>query len=191
MGKFDEQAFLSNFNKRPEIAFQQLMNEFRDQIFLFCRRATKGRMDAEDLAQEVFIRAWKGLSRFRGESSVSTWLYRIAWNVCATHLDKKGRAPDFAIYSEQESGEDRPVGHVHLGASNPDVKDFENKQYLEECFKALPESHRMVLSLYYLQERNYEEISSITSWPMGTVKATLHRAKAKLREEVTRERDSF
>ncbi len=150
MGLFDENAFLRDYHLRPDRAFRQMMDEYRDRVFLFCRRVTKDAMDAEDLAQEVFVRAWKGLPRFRGESSLTTWIYRIAWNVCATHLSQKGKGPELTPYSETEEDDDKPQG-VHLGEEDHQVTGFENQQFLSTLFNRLPASQRLVLTLYYLQ----------------------------------------
>ncbi len=186
VGEFDEKAFLRNFKTNPELAFRQLMNEYRDRMFLFCRKVSKDNMGAEDLAQEVFIRTWKGLAKFRGDSSLTTWIYRIAWNVCATHLNKKGKTPLMASYAEN-SDDEVGVFDVHLGEDDHLVSNFEDRQFLEVLFERLPASQKMVLSLYYLQGQTYDEIASIANLPLGTVKATLHRAKAKLRVEAEAE----
>lgn len=156
-----------------------LMAAFRDRVFTLCRRVSPGPAEAEDLAQESFIRIWRGLAGFRGDSSLSTWIYHIVWNVCATAIERKGRSSDLTPYRE-EDGDD---GEIYYSACTDDeeYKKFEDRQYIETIFSKLTPSHRLVLTLYYLEEQSYEEISAVTGWPMGTVKATLHRAKEKMR----------
>ena len=156
------------------------MDQFRDKVYVTCVRATSRREDAEDLTQEVFVRVWKGLSGFKHESSLNTWVYHIAWNVCASYLQKKGRAPLTASYSE-ESDEDEPT-FVQLSLDDKNVDQFEKREFLDRLFQKLPENHKLVLTLYYYQEQTYAEISTITGMPIGTVKATIHRAKAGLRQ---------
>lgn len=186
MGSIEEQDILRKFRTEPELAFKLLMNSYSQQVVLFCRRAARSQMDAEDLAQEVFIRVWKGLSRFRGDSSLTTWIYRIAWNVCASHLDKQGRAFLTTSYTEQDSEDERAF--VPETAVQDERRDgFENRQFIKTLFAGLPASHRLLLTLYYLQEQSYDEISTITGMPMGTVKATLHRAKAGMRKAALKE----
>ena len=161
------------------------MDEYRDRVYTFCLRAASRREDAEDLAQEIFIRTWKGLDRFRGESGLTTWIYRIAWNVCASHLDKKGRALQMIPYLENaDDDEDAPYisGREYKGVEDDaGFKSFEDQQYLETLFNRIPEAHKLILTMYYMQELTYEEISEVIGRPMGSVKATLHRAKAALR----------
>jgi len=180
MTQLDESAFLQLFKVKPDRAFQMLMNAFRDRVYLFCLRAAANADDAQDLAQETFIRVWKGLENFRGDSSLTTWIYRIAWNVSASYLERKGNAPDMVGYEEEEDEDETP--RIVVSTEDSGFKDFENRQFLETLFQKIPASHRLVLTLYYLQEQTYEEISAVTGWPMGSVKATLHRAKARLRE---------
>jgi len=177
---FDEASFLREYRQRPELAFRMLMASFRDRVFMLCLRVVPGPAEAEDLAQEAFLRIWRGLSTFRGESSLSTWIYHIVWNVCASHLERKGRKLDTTPYSE-EDGDD---GEIHYSAAIDDeaFKRFEDQQYIGKLFEKLTTSHRMVLTLFYLEEQTYEEITAVTGWPMGTVKATLHRAKERMRQ---------
>ena len=179
MDHFEEAEFLKEYGKNPERAFRRLMDGFRDRVYLFCLRAASRSDDAEDLAQEVFIRVWKGLGRFRGESSLATWIYRIAWNVCASYLDKKGRSPlTQPILEEVE--EETGAGLV-ISDDDAGIKSFEDRQFLQTLFEALPEAYKLGLTLFYMQEQSYEEIATVTGWPMGTVKANLHRAKARLK----------
>ncbi len=189
MGGFDEKAFLLAYKRIPRRAFRLLMDEYRDRIYTFCLRAASRREDAEDLAQEVFIRTWKGLDRFRGGSSLATWIYRIAWNVCASYLDRKGRALPVLSYREDDDNDethaasilDSVEGELRGGRDDREFKRFENRQLLDTLFEQIPEAHKLILTMYYLQELTYEEIAAVTNRPMGSVKATLHRAKTSLR----------
>ncbi|MDP8239026.1 MAG: RNA polymerase sigma factor [Candidatus Hatepunaea meridiana] len=183
MSDFNQKEFLRNYRHNPHRAFTQLMSEYRNRVYAFCLRVSSRREDAEDLAQEVFIRSWKGLDRFRGDSSLTTWIYRIAWNVCASHLDKKGRAKDMLSYQESDcDDEEESIGSYQSSQDDVGFKFVEDTQLLEVLFERIPEAHKLILTMYYLQELTYEEIAEVTGRPMGSVKATLHRAKANLRE---------
>jgi len=165
------------------------MDEYRDRVFTFCLRAASRREDAEDLAQEVFIRTWKGLENFRGESGLTTWIYRIAWNVCASFLDKKGRSIEVTSYDENVA--DDTEAPVYAGAEeDAQFESFEARQQLQVLFGRISEAHKLMLTMYYLQEMTYEEISAATGRPMGSVKATLHRAKESLHTAALAERCS-
>lgn len=180
MGNFDEQQFLRDYHANPQAAFRQLMDGYRNQIYLFCLRTVSRREDAEDIAQEVFIRAWKGLESFRGDSSLNTWIYRIAWNVCATFIEKKGRLPGMTSY--EETSEEDGLSIPQIPTDEAGYGNFEDGQFLETIMHRIPEDYRLVVTMYYLQELSYEEICDVTGWTMSKVKVTLHRSKTKLRE---------
>ena len=182
MNRFNEQDFFRSYKHSPQRAFRQLMDEYRDRVYTFCLRAASQREDAEDLAQEVFIRTWKGLENFRGESGLTTWIYRIAWNVCASYLGRKGRSIDIASYEENVENDDKDMPAYSGSMEDEGYKAMEDRQYLKVLFDRIPEAHKLILTMYYLQEMTYEEISAATGRPMGSVKATLHRAKANMRE---------
>lgn len=185
MSQFNEPQFIRDYTGDPERAFRRLMDGFRDRVYLFCLRAAASREDAEDMAQEVFIRVWKGLGRFRGECSLATWIYRIAWNVCASYLERRARSPGFDPYDESPDGEETVAPPIPLDDER--LRRSEQRQFLERLLASIPESYRLVLTLYYLQEQSYQEIAAITGMPMGTVKASLHRAKARLRAAALKE----
>lgn len=87
----------------------------------------------------------------------------------------------------EESDEDDQQWSLNLSVDDDRIKQFEKRQFIAKLFEALPETHRLILTMFYLQEQSYEEITSITGWPLGTVKATLHRAKANLRKAAMNE----
>jgi RNA polymerase sigma-70 factor (ECF subfamily) len=161
------------------------MDGFKDRVFLLCLKVAPGRSEAEDLAQEAFIRVWRGLQSFRRDSSLSTWIYHIVWNVCASYLERKGRASDFTPYRE-EDGDDEEA-HYTAPVDDEAYRTFENRQFIATLMKVLPPAQKLVLTLYYLEEQSYQEIMAVTGWPMGTVKATLHRAKERVRAAAFRE----
>lgn len=164
-----------------------LMEKYRDKVFLACSRVSNNRDDAEDLTQEVFVRVWRGLGSFREYSAFSTWLYRISWNVCATYIAEKSKGEALSVYDESEPDEDEKSISYSIGERDKAFDDMENQQLINTVFTRLTEVQRLVLTLYYLKEQSYDEICSITGMPMGSVKATLHRAKEKMRMEVLKE----
>jgi RNA polymerase sigma-70 factor (ECF subfamily) len=164
--------------KRYQDAFDRLLPEFQDKVFRLAYAMLGDAAQAEDMAQEVFVRIWKALPGYRGQSSLSTWIYAITRNACLTAL-KAGQAK--REVSIEEPGVARAAEHSSLStgpeASSPDLLRF---------FGELPEKHQQALRLYYLEEKSYDEVARLLGWPMGTVKTCLHRARKQLAEAITR-----
>ncbi len=157
--------------KRYQEAFDLLLPEFQSKVLRLAYAMLGDAALAEDLAQEVFVRAWKALPGFRGQSSVSTWIYAIARNACLTALKA-------AAGKKESSLEERGIARAAEQASRaPSVHaTIDIARLLEQ----LPEKHRQALRLYYLEEKSYAEVSRLLGWPMGTVKTCLHRARKEL-----------
>jgi RNA polymerase sigma-70 factor (ECF subfamily) len=157
--------------KRYQEAFDLLLPEFQSKVLRLAYAMLGDAALAEDLAQEVFVRAWKALPGFRGQSSVSTWIYAIARNTCLTALKT-------AAGKKESSLEERGIARAAEQASRaPSVHaTIDIARLLEQ----LPEKHRQALRLYYLEEKSYAEVSRLLGWPMGTVKTCLHRARKEL-----------
>jgi RNA polymerase sigma-70 factor (ECF subfamily) len=163
--------------KRYPEAFDRLLPEFQNKVFRLAYALLGDAALAEDIAQEVFVRVWKALPGFRRQSSLSTWIYAITRNACLTALKAAGSKKESSI---QEPGVARAAEEAAMTPSphaEIDVLRF---------FEELPEKHRQVLRLYYLEEKSYEEVSRLLDWPMGTVKTYLHRARKELAEAVMR-----
>ena len=163
--------------KRYQEAFDRLLPEFQNKVFRLAYAMLGDAALAEDMAQEVFIRIWKALPGFRGQSALSTWIYAIARNACLTAL-KKGAV------KRESSLEEPNVARAAEEAGVPPARhaEIDVLRFLDE----LSERHRQVLRLYYMEERSYEEVARLLEWPMGTVKTYLHRARKELAEAVAR-----
>ena len=163
--------------KRYREAFDQLLPEFQNKVFRLAYAMLGDAALAEDMAQDVFIRIWKALPGFRGQSALSTWIYAITRNTCLTTL-KKG------AMKRESSLEEPNVARAAEEAGVPPARhaEIDVLRFLDQ----LPERHRQVLRLYYMEERSYEEVACLLEWPMGTVKTYLHRARKELAEAVAR-----
>jgi RNA polymerase sigma-70 factor (ECF subfamily) len=144
------------------------------------------RDDAEDLAQEVFIRAYRGLDGFQGAASFRTWLYRIVHNVGASHFAYRRAKKRTAHVMSLEAAELSDA--VPGGGCEPAqrVMNGELKAAIETAIQELPADMREFVVLRDVEERPYEEISEIAGAPLGTVKSRIHRARLLLREKLKR-----
>jgi len=145
-------------------------------------RLVGGRSEAEELVQDSFLRAFRSLDTFRGDAKFSTWFYRILYNVCMTSLRRRRTLPGTDL-SDDPSQE----GTAWADAE-PDVQERlesdEVRQILLEEIRRLPEAFRAALTLFYVQELKYEEMTFVLQVPLGTVKTNLSRGRTLLRQRV-------
>ena len=133
---------------------------------------------AEDMAQEAFLKAYQKIGKFRRESQFSTWLYRIACNVCLSELQKRKRRGELSLAYRPEPSD------PSVAASLPQAEEAE---LIRKCVAKLPRRYAEAITLFYLQECSYEEVAEIMEIPIGTLKTWLHRARKQLRGIVQRE----
>jgi RNA polymerase sigma-70 factor (ECF subfamily) len=157
-------------------AFEMLVVEHQSFVYNLAFRVLGHEQEAEDAAQEAFVRAWQALPKFRSQARFSTWLYRIVTNLCCNRLPRLRRELS-AI------GEEEVVDHVDLRAGMPheNLENDERRVWLHRQIEELPDPYRLLVTLRYKSDLPYEEIASITSLPLGTVKTGLFRAKERLR----------
>ena len=159
-------------------AFAALVTAHQQFAYNLALRTLGDEHEAEDIAQEAFVRAWLALPNFRGQSQFRTWLYRIVTNLCCNRLPRLRR--ELLALGDTEMlalPDDAPL------SENPaaSLEAEERRAFLHQQIEALPESYKLLITLRYQQEMSYEEIASVVSLPLGTVKTGLHRAKAQLR----------
>ncbi|HHU78280.1 MAG: RNA polymerase sigma factor [Caldicoprobacterales bacterium] len=180
----DEARLLEEARAGSLSAFEELIGLYEKKIYNYCLRMTNSREDAEDLTQEVFVRVYRNLNKFRGKSRLSTWIYRIAHNVC---IDQYRRTKAVSISISQPRGAD-DEREMELPAESPSPEEEiirrEEQERLLECISRLKPAYRTVIVLRDIQNHSYEEIAEILSLPLGTVKSHISRARAALREAV-------
>lgn len=156
-----------------DAAFAELVRRHEGRVRGLLMRLTHGdRTLADDLGQEVFLRAYRGLAGFEGRARFSTWLYRIAYNV---YLNHRNRAKQLVSLPEDYER----VAAAPEGEQSPGLYDIRND--LRAAIATLPERYRAVVVLYYLEDVSYPEIAEMLEMPLGTVKTHLHRARKELR----------
>jgi len=165
--------------KQYREAFNRLLPEFQNKVFRLAYAMLGEAGLAEDMAQDVFVRIWKALPGYRGQSSLSTWIYAITRNACLSALRKAGIKREVSM---EEPGVARIAEETGLAAGGGAAGGIDVLRFL----KQLPAKHQQVLRLYYLEEKSYEEVARLLEWPMGTVKVCLHRARKELAEAVAR-----
>lgn len=182
-----DKELVKRCRRGDERAFAQLVDSYKDMVFTVIDRMIYQKSIIEDLAQEVFIRVYKGLPHFRGKSKLSTWIYRIAYNVCLAEIGSGDNRHHISIM-DNERGEalSYRLANAH---GNPEewVEKLELKEAIGRLLNRLQPKYKMVLTLYYLQGLSYTEISEVMRLPMGTVKTYLHRAKKHLRDIIIKE----
>lgn len=171
----DESLVQESCRPGGERPFAELVRRHQGKVRGLLLRLTSDRNLADDLAQEVFLRAYRGLCGFEGRARFSTWLYRIAYNV---YLNHRARVRELAALPDNfESG--APAPESSMCAARADLR-----RDLDAAIATLPERYRAVVMLYYLEDVSYPEIAEILELPLGTVKTHLHRAKRMLRDQL-------
>jgi RNA polymerase sigma-70 factor (ECF subfamily) len=158
---------------RRREAFELLVDRYQNKVLHLALSLMRDRGAAEDMAQEVFLKIWKGLAGYSGAASLSTWIYAVGRNTCLTELNRRTLRPRVLT---GESAIDRIADPLVAGGGTEDGLDA--KVLLDR----LPERYRQAVTLYYLEERSYQEVAAMLGIPMGTVKTFLHRAKKRLVE---------
>ena len=153
-------------------AFQELVDEHTRLVFALIARVIPDRSRTEDAAQDVFLRIYRGLPYFRGESRLSTWIYRIVANVCAQEQTRRPAADSL------DDDRRRPATPAVLDRQ---FSDLELRERLEKAIARLPPNQRLLVAAHYLEGVQYEDLAEALNLPMGTVKTHLYRAKQQLR----------
>ena len=158
------------------------MRDHQSMVFGTLMRMTGSREHLDDLAQEVFMRLYRALPSFRGESLLSTYLYRITVNVAQNEWKRRRRDTKSLIsISDETSGWEDRLEHPGRNASEQ-IEEREFQQDVEEQLQKLSQVERAVIVLYHQEERTYEQISLALGLPIGTVRTHLHRGRKKMRE---------
>jgi RNA polymerase sigma-70 factor (ECF subfamily) len=188
-----EASLIARLVSRDERAFTELMQVYGRRVSALVFRMLGNRAEAEDLTQEVFVQVFKAIGTFRGDSKLSTWIYRIAVNLCKNR-SKYNRVRHAGEQDELEAVAERvPLGDGSRAnvakVERPDeaMAGRQVEKIVQDAIARIDPTFRECLVLRDVEELSYEEIGEITSLPPGTVKSRIFRARAQLKEMVERE----
>ncbi len=156
-------------------AFSILIEKYKDLVFSLAIKIVKNREEAEEVAQDSFIKAYKSLNRFKGDSKFSTWLYKITFNNCMDVVKKKERKYNTVKIDDVTENKIESVENTL-----DFIERKERAKIIESCLSLLPDEERTILWLFYFQENSLKEIVNIMSLSEANVKVKLHRARKRL-----------
>jgi RNA polymerase sigma-70 factor (ECF subfamily) len=187
----DDQALVGSFQSGNRIAFDELVLRYKDRVFNLCYRFMGDYQEAEDSAQDVFLKVYRSLKRFRFESSFYTWLYRISVNTCKNRLKTSGykviKKSTFLANPENINKDCQPMERgIEVKSPIAELEKKERIRLVQNAIDSLPAGQKDVIILRDIEGLSYEEIINITGYRLGTLKSKLSRARHALRERLGR-----
>ncbi|GGG26648.1 ECF RNA polymerase sigma factor SigW [Lysinibacillus alkalisoli] len=171
--------------KGDQSAFADIVSLYQGRLYQVCYRMLGNKQEAEDITQEAFVRAYTNLHTFDQNRKFSTWIYRIATNLCIDRIRKK--KPDYYLDAEVAGTEGLNM-YSQIAASEPlpvqQVEEMELQERIQYEISRLSDKYRTIIVLKYIEELSLQEISEIVDMPVGTVKTRLHRGREALRKQL-------
>jgi len=175
MNPSTDQYYIEKTLKGDSRAYASLVEKYKDFVFTIVFRIVKVREEAEEVAQDSFIKAYESLASYRGESKFSSWLYSIAYRKALDALRKNKK------YKASELIEDITEGDVEtIDNALHYLEDQERKKAIQDCILKLPESDAAIITFYYFEELSVREIAEVTKLTEDNIKVKLHRSRKKL-----------
>lgn len=171
--------------KGDQNAFADIVSLYQHKLYQVCYRMLGNKQESEDIAQEAFVRAYMNLHTFDQKRKFSTWLYRIATNLCIDRIRKK--KPDYYLDAEVNGTEGLDMySQLAVDDQLPEEKlvQMELQERIQYEIGRLPDKYRSVIVLKYIEELSLQEISEILDMPLGTVKTRIHRGREALRKQL-------
>lgn len=161
--------------KTRDLAFQTLVNRYKERLYWHIRKMVMDHDDADDILQNTFIKVWRSVDKFREESSLYTWLYRIATNESLTFINSNKRRSMMPMNDTSEFLMNNLESDVYFDGDEIQLR-------LQEAILRLPEKQRVVFNLKYFEEMKYEDMSQVLDTSVGALKASFHHAAKKVEE---------
>ena len=177
-----ENEIIEGILAKDEKAFQEFVETYKDRVLAACYGYVPNTEDAEDISQEVFIEVYRSISKFRGDSSLSTWVYRIAITKSLDFLKSKKRKKRFALFSKEDPSEIEYQLPPELRTPQTQMEDEERIRILHQAIQQLPEQQAKVFTLSKYQGLSNKEIAEILELSLSSVESSMHRAKSNLRQ---------
>ena len=183
----NQEEFIENLRSGNQAAFSLLIDDYQQKVFHTCISFVPNKEDAEDIAQEVFLEVYKSIGKFKGNSKLSTWIYKICTNKCLEFIRKKN-AKKRLVFIQRILGNEIPLDKTNFFTefNHPGIL-LEHKEQSETIYLALntlPESQKIVFTLAKLDGKTYQEIVEITGKSMSSVESIMFRAKKNLQKKL-------
>ncbi len=175
MSAISDQHYIDKILQGETNTFAVLVDRYKDMIFTLAIKMVKNREEAEEVAQDTFIKIYSSLNKFKGDSKFSTWIYKIAYNTCLDRL-KKNKKEDLNISIDEFSAHLIKTMDNALSA----LEDKERKQTIQNCLNLLPGDENFLLTLFYFEDQSLDEIGKIMNINANNVKVKLFRSRQKL-----------
>ncbi|MBE6992168.1 MAG: sigma-70 family RNA polymerase sigma factor [Ruminococcaceae bacterium] len=188
----DERKLVRLAKKGDTDAFEQLVEMHSDRIYSIALRMVGNPTDAEDLAQEAFLRIWRGLEGFNMDSKFSTWAYRLTTNVCIDFLRKEKKNNNVSLFTEDDDGEESELEIADERYSpQQKLEQDQLRQTVDRAMNSLDPQYRQILTLRELGGLSYDEIAQQLGLKEGTVKSRIARAREQMRKLLTADGNFF
>lgn len=187
LAQCSDAQLVEHFKAGDQHAFSHIVRRFQDRVYSLCLRWIGDAAVAEEVAQDVFVALYRSLGGFRGESSLSTWVFRVTVNHCKNkRLYRSRRKVDRHEPLDGQARDDAPARQIAAPGRGAEagMMASEAEVLITEALGALSEEHRQVIVLRDIQDLDYHEIAEILDLPRGTVKSRLHRARSELARAV-------
>ncbi|MGJ8550246.1 RNA polymerase sigma factor [Winogradskyella wichelsiae] len=180
-----ETKFVQELKLKSPKAYSTLLDQYEQKVFSTCISFVPNREDAEDIAQDVFVEVFNSIKKFKGDSKLSTWIYKITTNKCLEFIRKKNTKKRFA-FLQSITGNAIPIDKTDYftEVNHPGIL-LENKELNATLFKAinnLPESQTVVFTLHKIDGKSYQEVAEITGKSLSSVESIMFRAKKNLKK---------
>ena len=177
-------ALMLRVKQGDTAAFTTLVEKYKQPVLNLAWRTLRDETEAEDLAQNVFVQAWKSAERYQATAKFSTWLFTIARNLCLNEIRRRVRHPAESLDQTRDDSEDQPLHQVvdkRIAAAPDELLRGELEHKVDEALSALPENQRTALVLCRQEELSYEEIAAVLGCSLSATKSLIHRARETLK----------
>jgi RNA polymerase sigma factor (sigma-70 family) len=171
----NDQIIINQIIEGDAKAFSELVNRYKDLVYTLALRMLKNREEAEEVSQDTFIKVYRSLHKFKGDSKFSTWIYKVAYNSCLDRIKKNRKYLNDVEINEFTEHQVKTVDNAFES-----LVEEERNQLIQECLGLLPSEDSFLLTLYYFEEQSLEEIANIVGLTANNVKVKLFRGRKKL-----------
>ena len=171
----NDQILINQILAGDTYAFTQLVNRYKDLVFTLALRMLKNREEAEEVSQDTFIKTYKSLDKFKGDSKFSTWIYKVAYNSCLDRIKKNKKYLNDVEINEFTEHQVKIVDNAFDA-----LVEEERNQLIQDCLHLLPSEDSFLLTLYYFEEQTLDEIANIVGLTANNVKVKIFRSRKKL-----------